>query len=196
MDSGLRSLSATAEEETELLQISRDAVFNIFKKDPKVLMNLVSEIVRRMRKQDEEMVGQLKSREKVLENLVAERTAQLEEKNEALKNALVTLQSTQKQLVLKEKLATLNEISAEIAHEIQNPLNFVNNFSEINMELSNEILAGLNEVTLPDDVLADFNDILRNNQAIAEHGKRASNIVSKLLKQARKAEALKSMPVV
>ena len=69
LDSGLRSLSATAEEETELLQISRDAVFNIFKKDPKVLMNLVSEIVRRMRKQDEEMVGQLKSREKVLENL-------------------------------------------------------------------------------------------------------------------------------
>ena len=50
--------------------------------------------------------------------------------------------------------------------------------------------------TLPDDVLADFNDIFRNNQAIAEHGKRASNIVSKLLKQARKAEALKSMPVV
>ncbi|RYY20220.1 MAG: histidine kinase, partial [Cytophagaceae bacterium] len=74
-----------------------------------------------------------------LERLVAERTAALTQQAEALRTALEELQTTQTQLIQAEKMASLGELTAGIAHEIQNPLNFVNNFSEVSAELLDEL---------------------------------------------------------
>ena len=74
-----------------------------------------------------------------LEVQVAERTAELRKQKEELENTLDELKTTQTQLIQSEKMASLGELTAGIAHEIQNPLNFVNNFSEVNKELINEM---------------------------------------------------------
>ncbi|GAB4018178.1 hypothetical protein GCM10028808_51910 [Spirosoma migulaei] len=98
--------------------------------------------------------------------------------------ALTELKATQAQLVQKEKLASLGELTAGIAHEIQNPLNFVNNFSEVSTELVNElreeILAGRT-----DDALDISDDLTQNLQKITHHGKRAGAIVKSMLEHSR-----------
>ena len=80
----------------------------------------------------------LKERNLLLEKKVMERTSELMNANE-LNNSLAELKTTQDQLIQSEKMASLGELTSGIAHEIKNPLNFVNNFSEINMELITEI---------------------------------------------------------
>jgi two-component system NtrC family sensor kinase len=74
-----------------------------------------------------------------LDALVAKRTAELTQQKNELENTVKLLQATQQQLIQQEKLASLGELTAGIAHEIQNPLNFVNNFSEVSMELVDEM---------------------------------------------------------
>lgn len=83
----------------------------------------------------EEQQQALLQQNSLLEQRVNERTSELQEQKETLLTALTDLKVSQMQLVQKEKMASLGELTAGIAHEIQNPLNFVNNFSEVNKEL-------------------------------------------------------------
>ena len=116
--------------------------------------------------------------------------ALLQNKNIEIQNTLSQLKATQAQLIQSEKMASLGELTAGIAHEIQNPLNFVNNFSELNneliKELKNEVDAGnTNEVK----VIAK--DIEANSEKINHHGKRAESIVKGMLEHSRKSSGLK-----
>ncbi|MDB5268983.1 MAG: two-component sensor histidine kinase [Hymenobacter sp.] len=111
---------------------------------------------------------------------------QLSEQKETLQHTLTELKATQAQLIQSEKMASLGELTAGIAHEIQNPLNFVNNFSEV----SNELVAELRECqhqqprdpALEQELLAD---VQQNLEKISQHGSRASAIVRGMLEHAR-----------
>jgi signal transduction histidine kinase len=104
--------------------------------------------------------------------------------------ALTELKATQAQLVQQEKLASLGQLTAGIAHEIQNPLNFVNNFSEINAELSEEILEAASKGDI-EEVKALAIDIKSNQEKIREHGKRADSIVKGMLQHSRSSTGVK-----
>ncbi|MEO5593703.1 MAG: ATP-binding protein [Chitinophagaceae bacterium] len=119
-----------------------------------------------------------------LEIQVAERTSALTLQKEELQHALDELKSTQAQLIQSEKMASLGELTAGIAHEIQNPLNFVNNFSEVNTELMGEMKAAIEKGDM-DEVNAIANDIIANEQKINHHGKRADAIVKGMLQHSR-----------
>ena len=104
--------------------------------------------------------------------------------NQKLEDSYADLKAAQSQLVQSEKMASLGELTAGIAHEIQNPLNFVNNFSEVNAELSDEMLEAANSGDLSAiKVLAA--DIKSNQEKISEHGKRADAIVKGMLQHSR-----------
>ncbi len=114
----------------------------------------------------------------------------LQSKNEEIQTALSQLKSTQAQLIQSEKLASLGELTAGIAHEIQNPLNFVNNFSEVSNELISELkVESLKVESERDKGLEDelLNDIAQNLNKINHHGKRASDIVKGMLEHSRKS---------
>lgn len=109
---------------------------------------------------------------------------QLEDAKNQIEAALRDLKSTQSQLIHAEKMASLGELTAGIAHEIQNPLNFVNNFSEVSIDLIAELyeeMAGGNE----EDVKAITEDIKQNLEKINHHGRRASSIVKGMLEHSR-----------
>jgi two-component system, NtrC family, sensor kinase len=108
----------------------------------------------------------------------------IEEKNAELSNALANLKETQSQLIQSEKMASLGELTAGIAHEIQNPLNFVNNFSDINAELIEEMKEAINKGDW-EEVKALAEDISANEQKINFHGKRADGIVKGMLQHSR-----------
>src|SRR6476661_5010288 len=125
----------------------------------------------------------------LLEQGVKERTAELSKQKEALENALIDLKSTQLQLIHAEKMASLGQLTAGIAHEIQNPLNFVNNFSEVNTELLLEVKEQLGQENLSESNKKDINvtieDIIENLKKINQHGKRADGIVKSMLQHTR-----------
>ncbi|MES1213922.1 MAG: ATP-binding protein [Bacteroidota bacterium] len=116
----------------------------------------------------------------------------LNEQKEKAENALAELKTTQAQLVQSEKMASLGELTAGIAHEIQNPLNFVNNFSEVNTELIEEMKTEL-EAGNKDEAIAIANDIKDNEQKINMHGKRADSIVKGMLQHSRTSTAQKEL---
>ena len=125
-----------------------------------------------------------------LDRLVAERTAELTLQKNELEKALVQLQTTQQQLIQSEKLASLGELTAGIAHEIQNPLNFVNNFSEVSMELVDEMEQELNKGD-KEEAMAIAADIKQNLEKIRHHGQRADGIVKGMLQHHQGANRYK-----
>ena len=119
-----------------------------------------------------------------LEVQVKERTAEITRQKEELQQALHELESTQSQLIHSEKMASLGELTAGIAHEIQNPLNFVNNFSEINQELLAELIEEINKGNTS-EAKAIAGDLIENETKINHHGKRADSIVKGMLQHSR-----------
>jgi signal transduction histidine kinase len=107
-------------------------------------------------------------------------------------DTLTELQAAQKQLVQSEKMASLGELTAGIAHEIQNPLNFVNNFSDVSNELLEEMKVEL-EKGNKTDVIAIVDDIKQNLEKILYHGKRADSIVKGMLQHSRTSSGQKEV---
>jgi two-component system NtrC family sensor kinase len=101
-----------------------------------------------------------------------------------IESALLRLKTTQGQLIQTEKMASLGELTAGIAHEIQNPLNFVNNFSEVNKEMIDELEEELRNGNT-EEALAIAADIKQNEEKINHHGKRADSIVKGMLQHSR-----------
>jgi two-component system NtrC family sensor kinase len=109
-----------------------------------------------------------------------------------VEQTLDELKTTQSQLIQSEKMASLGELTAGIAHEIQNPLNFVNNFSEVNKELLTEMKDEMNKGNI-DDANAIANDVIDNEEKINHHGKRADAIVKGMLQHSRSSSGVKEL---
>jgi signal transduction histidine kinase len=114
----------------------------------------------------------------------------LQDEKEKVESTLTELKSTQQQLIQSEKMASLGELTAGIAHEIQNPLNFVNNFSELNKELLVELSDEIENGNY-DDAKAITKDVINNSEKINHHGKRADAIVKGMLQHSRTSSGKK-----
>jgi signal transduction histidine kinase len=113
---------------------------------------------------------------------------QKQKANEVLESTLDNLKATQTQLIQSEKMASLGELTAGIAHEIQNPLNFVNNFSDVNREMLEELKTESEKPKAERDEQLEkelINDLIENEGKIKHHGKRADNIVKGMLEHSR-----------
>jgi signal transduction histidine kinase/streptogramin lyase len=127
----------------------------------------------------------LKKQNKILEEKVELRTTQLQ-------TSLTNLKDTQSQLIQSEKMASLGELTAGIAHEIQNPLNFVNNFSEVSSELLDEMNLEIEKGDF-DEAKAIAIDLKQNLEKINHHGKRADGIVKGMLQHSRRTSGVKQL---
>lgn len=127
--------------------------------------------------QEIEKQQMLARQNETLEQKITERTAELNQ-------SLQQLKTSQRQLIQSEKMASLGELTAGIAHEIQNPLNFVNNFSDVNREMIEELIEELEKGDIQEaKVIAT--DIGQNEEKINHHGKRADAIVKGMLQHSR-----------
>lgn len=116
----------------------------------------------------------------------------IEQQKKKAESTLEQLKATQKQLIQAEKMASLGEMTAGIAHEIQNPLNFVNNFSEVSGELIKELVDEVDRGNTA-EVKAIANDLIGNLEKINHHGERASSIVKGMLQHSRSSSGQKEL---
>ena len=177
LDHEPRSMSVTAISPTITGSILRNDLFEVINRFPGMTVELIGFLSKRLRRLNKFMVEQLKNREKELEQQVAERTAALEKKNSELEEAIRKIRESQQQLIMQEKLASLGSLTAGVAHELHNPLNFVNNFTELSMEMMEEAISSgdANEI-------ATANLTLKKNLGkILYHGQRAEGIIKSMI---------------
>jgi two-component system, NtrC family, sensor kinase len=145
-------------------------------------------LLQRFRKLQNRIAQQEVEREKEKTALIEQKRIELEktveDRTSELKLSLKNLQSTQAQLIQSEKMASLGEVTAGIAHEIQNPLNFVNNFSEVNEELIEDMKEQM-RMGNSENAIIIANNIAENERKIRQHGKRADGIVKGMLQHSR-----------
>ncbi len=153
----------------------------------KEIINEVRENALQVVQLSEEKKEAALNRQKILEQEVNRQTAEI-------RTTLDNLKATQAQLIQSEKMASLGELTAGIAHEIQNPLNFVNNFSEVNKEMLEELKVESGKPKAERDGQLEIeliNDIIQNEQKINHHGKRADSIVKGMLEHSRSGSGKK-----
>ena len=137
------------------------------------------------------MTESLQKAEERLRAYAQELELRVEERTAELRRSLAELKATQSQLVQQEKLASLGALTAGIAHEIKNPLNFVNNFAVLSVELADELTEEIEKIEAQigedesDELRAIIDDLKINAEKIAEHGKRADGIVKSMLLHSR-----------
>jgi two-component system, NtrC family, sensor kinase len=142
-------------------------------------------LVREQNKSLAENERLVREQNKGLEEKVHERTTELE-------TSLETLKATQNQLIQSEKLANLGELTAGISHEIQNPLNFVTNFSELSVDLVKDLKEELAKPTIDKAYIDElFADLASNQEKIKHHGRRASSIVKGMLEHSRASSGIR-----
>ena len=167
-------LSNLHEEQTRLYER-----FGDFKKALGYAKKLSSSLLEEFEKNHAQAVAQMQAKFNVEQK---KREAELlKEKNQQLEKAYSDLESAQKELISAERMAALGKIAQQIAHEVQNPLNFVNNFSGINIEILQEVLSKAESGTIDADDVEDLKELINNSRIINEHGTNVAGIVSKLL---------------
>jgi signal transduction histidine kinase len=171
--------------------------FGTANRDLKRQLKQVNELSKKNLEQEQEKKQLLAMQNETLEQQVTERTAEvlaqkekIERQRDDLSHTLDELKLAQAQLIQSEKMASLGELTAGIAHEIQNPLNFVNNFSELNSELIAEMKQEMGKGNY-EDVKLIANNIDDNEQKINFHGKRADAIVKGMLQHSRSSSGVK-----
>lgn len=143
------------------------------------------------------LLDELHKQNDELEENVDNRTHELKSQNLQLEETMQHLKEAQEKLILQERMASIGMLTAGIAHEIKNPLNFINNFSDITVELINELKEVLDTVeSIPTDVKEDLSaileDISTNCNKINEHGRRAESTIKNMLIQSRAQKDEKS----
>ncbi|GAB2468978.1 hypothetical protein GCM10011375_29510 [Hymenobacter qilianensis] len=155
-------------------------------------LGIVTILIREQRRrlvQEQEKQQILAQQNEQLEQQVAARTSEIIAQRNDLEQALADLKTTQTQLVQREKMASLGELTAGIAHEIQNPLNFVNNFSDLSVDLVAELEEELAKEHLSEDgrqnIQVLLQELIQNQSRIHQHGNRADRIVKSMLEHSR-----------
>ena len=123
-------------------------------------------------------------------NLVEKLAEELDAKNENLEHALENLKAAQEQVIAEQKLASLGQLTAGVAHEIKNPLNFVNNFANVSIEMADEIddLMKQQDNLDLEEIRSILDELRKSLGKIKDHGKRADNIVRSMLEHSRSKE--------
>ncbi|MBA3721904.1 MAG: HAMP domain-containing protein [Parachlamydiaceae bacterium] len=142
-----------------------------------------------------DMAMQLDNMIQHLDTIVAKRTEEIEQQNTKLENTIEELQKAQDRLINQEKLASLGALTAGIAHEIKNPLNFINNFAELSLQIDSDMEERLEKIKnqiAPEDasLLHEYLETLKTNiNKIYDHGKRADSIVRNMLYHSRETQS-------
>ena len=189
LDKGPRSMTVTTQEDTDFLLINRESFFRLLKDRPDMVEKMIGLLTQRLRNQNFKLVESLLHREEELSALVRERTKDLHDRNLELKEALDKLKSAQQQLIMSEKMASLVQLTAGIAHEIQNPLNFVINFSSLTLELMDELVAAQD----PAERGRLMEELTLNIKKIQQHGIRADATIKSMLLHSRTGSGEKQL---
>ncbi len=177
LDNEPRSLSVTCTVDSKLAALHRNDFYQVMNEHPESTKNIIEALIKRIREQNNKIFNYLKNREAELAREVDKKTADLQFKNTQLFEALEKLKMMQQQLVMKEMLASLGQLTAGIAHTIKNPLNFVHNFAMISAELIGEIITAKTDT----ERISLLENLKMNLEKINEHGMRANSIVENML---------------